>query len=83
MGAVGYAGIIRDSFDRCGITSSQLFEFHSQLQAFLEKNQVDMIDDYDHADEVDGFVDDVNINLDDSSVSGSDSNSDSESDSDD
>ncbi|CAF0709703.1 unnamed protein product [Brachionus calyciflorus] len=73
------AGIIRDSFDRCGITSSQFFDFHSQLQAFLEKNQIDMIDDYDHADEVDGFVDDVNTNLVDSD---SDSNSGSEGDSD-
>ena len=31
-----------------------------------------MIDDYDHADEVDSFVDDVNINLDGFSVSDSD-----------
>ncbi|CAF0774012.1 unnamed protein product [Brachionus calyciflorus] len=52
------SGIIRDSFDRCGITSSQIIDFHSQLQGFLEKNQINMIEDYDHADEIDGFVDD-------------------------
>ena len=47
--------IISDSFDRCGVTSRQVFELHTQLQAFLEKNQVDMIDDYDQSDELDAF----------------------------
>ncbi|RNA26892.1 hypothetical protein BpHYR1_009154 [Brachionus plicatilis] len=41
-------------------------------------NQIDMINVYDYADELDGFVNDVTINLFDSSDSDLDSNSDSE-----
>lgn len=47
--------IISESFDRCGVTSKQAYEFHVQLQSFIEKNKVDMIDDYDQSDDFDAF----------------------------
>ena len=74
MGPIKLLMIIRD---RCGITSSQMFEFHTQLQGFIEKNHKDMIDDFDESDEISGFGSDdpaySDINLDELSFSESDS----------
>ena len=69
--------IVRDSFDRCEITSSRMFEYHTQLQGFMEKNQLDMIDDFDESDEVSDFKSDdpayCDTNLDEIFFSESDS----------
>ncbi|RNA41925.1 hypothetical protein BpHYR1_044716 [Brachionus plicatilis] len=59
--------IIKDSFDRCGITSSKMYDFHTKLQAFMEKNKVDMIENYDQLDEIESFFnnnDYSDVNLD-------------------
>ena len=52
-------------------------EFHTQLQDFIERNHIDMIDDFDESDEISGFGSDdpayCDINLEELSFSESDS----------
>lgn len=49
--------LVVDSFQRCGITSSDSQNFHHQLRHFFLNNELinDMIDDDDDNDELNGF----------------------------
>jgi hypothetical protein len=72
MGSPGYAQVInwiseiwselplesiKESFDLCGITSSNFFDLHSQLKSYLTDNITEMVEEYDPSMEIDGFDD--------------------------
>lgn len=52
--------IIIQSFDSCGLTTTNPNEYHRQLRHFVENNEFieDMIDEDPRVNEVDAFIDD-------------------------
>ena len=57
----------------CGITQSNYKDCHRQLVAFLEKGTMEMVEEEDGADEIEGFDDgEVRRNIDENVVSDGD-----------
>jgi len=51
--------IIIDSFDKCGLTSSDPTHYHRQLRHFIENNEfVDDLIDFNDGTELDAFIND-------------------------